>query len=116
MTQPRPTPRTMKKVAFSILLSLCGLTAGLSQPSPLYRNDGIVNVPPQIAPQINATNFVNNGVFNINFTGTATFRGLGVLQLYTTSNTRNYTNRGAMSANTGFKFDLFAQNGNSNGT
>src|SRR5690242_20368229 len=101
MTQPRPMSRTMKKVAFSLLLSFCGLSAGLSQPSPLYRNDGVVNVPPQIAPQVNASNFVNNGVFNINFTGASTFRN-GSLQLFVTANTRNYTNNGAMAANTGF--------------
>ena len=64
-------------------------------------NNGIVDYPVNVnsPPVIDATNFVNNGTFIINFTT------LSVQPFYETSDTLNYTNTGLMMANTGFQFD-----------
>lgn len=70
-----------------------------AQPSSIYINNGSINAPPSAFPQVDATNFVNNGLFNI---------GLPValpLNLFTFSDVLNYTNTGVMACNTGFKFD-----------
>src|SRR5713226_3026419 len=48
------------------LLLLAG--SALAQTSGTYENDGQVLVPPYIAPNIDATNFINKGQFIINFT------------------------------------------------
>jgi hypothetical protein len=56
-----------------------------------YVNNGVVTVP----PVVNATNFINNNLFNV-------FLGLGTP--YETTSTRNYTNRGTMAADLGFRF------------
>lgn len=81
---------------FSLALAL---TAS-GQTAAFYINDGLVNCPPQYPPQIDATNFVNNNLFNINFTNIYI-----TLPIFDTSNTRNFTNRGRMLANTGFRLD-----------
>jgi hypothetical protein len=86
---------------------LCGLLA-LASARPalaadaLYENDGIVNYPLYVSspPVIDATNFVNNNQFIINFTALS-----DVQPFYETSDTLNYTNIGVMMANTGFQFD-----------
>jgi hypothetical protein len=86
---------------------LCGLI-GLAlcrsalATEPLYENDAIVNYPGNVSwpPMIDATNFLNNGEFIINFT---TFSMQ--TEFYETWNTLNYTNYGLMTANTGFQFD-----------
>jgi hypothetical protein len=75
-----------------------------------YVNDGVVLVPPQIAPQADATNFVNNNYFSINFTNLVILPSGQITILptyYSTSNTRNFTNNGVMVANGGFIFDWF---------
>jgi hypothetical protein len=71
-----------------------------SQTADFYVNDGVVNCPPQVPPQIDATNFVNNNFFSINFTS---FTENG--QNYQTANTRNFTNNGLMIGNSGYQFD-----------
>jgi hypothetical protein len=67
-----------------------------------YINDSILTYPGTVAypPAIDATNFVNNSYFVINFTTIA----FGT-ELFETSDTLNYTNNGFMVANTGFQFD-----------
>ena len=55
-----------------------------------YINSGVVTTP----PNVNATNFVNNGTISI-------FTSLP----FSTSNTENFTNRGAMSGSVGFQLD-----------
>ena len=79
-----------------LLLSLA--SANVHATSDFYVNDGVVLCPPQIPPQVDATNFVNNNFFNINFTNF-------VQQQYQTAGTWNYTNNGVMIANGGFRFD-----------
>jgi len=91
---------------------LCGLLAlALARTTfaadALYQNDGIVNYPAiqSSPPVIDATNFVNNGSFTINFT-TVDVATL-VQPFYETSDTQNYTNsdNGVMMVDTGFRFD-----------
>lgn len=89
---------------------LCGLVVAGAARATLgadatYQNDGIVNYPENIAtpPQIDATNFINNSQFIINFTALQ-----GTQPFYETSDTLNYTNRGLMMANTGFQFDNYS--------
>lgn len=73
------------------------LVAGAA--SDFYVNDSFINCPPQIPPQVDATNFVNNNYFSINFTN------LFSAQPYRMANVLNYTNNGYMVGNYGFQFD-----------
>lgn len=52
-----------------------------------------------VAPNIDATNFVNNGTINISTT-----------QPFDTSNTQNFTNSGSMSGSVGFRLDTAPRN------
>lgn len=85
---------------------LCGgLAAVLAAPAlgataDFYVNDAVVICPPQVAPQVDATNFVNKNFFSVNFTNLV-FN----TQLYRTANTLNFTNVSVMIANNGFQFD-----------
>src|SRR5436309_1194082 len=102
---------------YKVLAGLAGLllvNSAFTQAGANYRNDGFVIVPPLIAPNIDATTFVNNGQFVINFTnelfivlGRETELGVQA-DPYETQNTLNFTNLpGAfMSCNTGFRFDF----------
>jgi len=71
---------------------------------PSYINNAITSytVPPQVVPIIDATNFINNSSFNINFTATAQGQNI---ELYETDDTLNYTNNGLMTANSSFLLD-----------
>ena len=84
------------------LLSLLLARAALAT-DPLYQNDAVLNytVPGNPPPNIDATNFVNNNTFTVNFSS---------LVYYEPWNVRNYTNIGYMSANTGFTFDTQTTN------
>ena len=68
-----------------------------------YVNNAIVSYPgtDPYPPVIDATNFINNNSFTINFTSIS---GLGQ-PFYETWNTANYTNNGLLMANSGFQFD-----------
>jgi hypothetical protein len=98
----KPVNRLMK---WPLLCGLLGLA--LARPALaaadayVIPNNGIVSYPgtESYPPVIDATNFINNGTFIINFTA------LSDVQLYETSDTLNYTNGGVMMANTGFNFD-----------
>jgi hypothetical protein len=74
-----------------------------------YINNGIVSVtsPPTDPPQIDATNFVNNGLFAItnlnNGSLTPPFP-------YETWNTLNFSNRNRMVGDSGFRFDKYNPN------
>ena len=73
-----------------------------------YVNNGIVSYPgtQSYPPVIDATNFVNNGSFTINFTSIDVETSL-VQPFYETSDTQNFTNNGSgvMMTDTGFRFD-----------
>jgi hypothetical protein len=74
-----------------------------------YVNDAIVQAPPMVPPQIDATNFINHNVFIINFTnGEPTFYGAN-LPPYQMANTINYTNSSGaqMSFNSGWDAEAF---------
>jgi hypothetical protein len=93
--------------SFLCVLFVLALARSATAASALYENDGIVSYPgtESFPPVIDATNFVNNGTFTINFTTIP----LGQ-PLYETSDTLNYTNNGSMTANTGFDFDTQTTN------
>ncbi len=63
----------------------------VAQPTGTYVSPAFVNFP----PQVNATNFINSGVWNINTTP----------QPYKTFSTYNYTNTGTMNSSIGWQFD-----------
>jgi hypothetical protein len=90
----------MNRAFLSILLGLALTGSGWAQTADFYENDGIITCPPDIAPQIDAFNFVNVGVFSIDFTNITPNT-----ILFTTASTLNFTNRGFMSSNQGFEFD-----------
>ncbi len=81
------------------LLGLAFVRAALAA-DPLYENDSYLNytVPTQILPVIDATNFLNNNWFEVNFTASQGFLGPNA-ETYETEDTVNYTNNGTMVAN-----------------
>lgn len=91
---------------FKILVAslMLGLVA-----RPVVATDSIIApvgdyiAPPKIPLQVDATNFVINNYFSINFTN------FFQPQLYTTDNTLNFTNNGSIVGNTGFQFDWFGK-------
>jgi hypothetical protein len=93
--------RLINRVAFCGIFGLY-LAQQAVAASALYQNDTVVNYPKNtsIPPVINATNFVNNGTFIIDFTTNSV-----VQPFYETSDTLNYTNTGLMVCNIGFQFD-----------
>jgi hypothetical protein len=102
----------MKRLLLWILLSV--LVAPLALATTNYINNGVVSVmsPPMIAPQIDASNFVNNGLFYI----TNVYGNLVQPPLpYETWNTRNWTNANRMAGDSGFRFDYFDSVGGTNG-
>ena len=57
------------KYKFPVSCLLAGLTVLQAHAAAeFYVNDGVVLCPPQIPPQVDATNFVNNNYFDINYT------------------------------------------------
>ena len=101
--QNHPMKRMNRLPRFQFLCVLLVLSLARLSPAAdaLYQNDGIVNYPLNVSfpPVIDATNFVNNNSFTINFTT------VSASPFYETSDTINYTNNGLMVANTGFDFD-----------
>lgn len=101
----------MKCKLFVGLVGLLLANSAFAQAST-YRNDGFIIVPPLVAPNIDASTFVNNGQFVINFTNQPVppvYNELGFQpDPFETQNTVNFTNLpGAfMSCNVGFRFDF----------
>lgn len=96
MNPPNRLPRLLKLWPAVALLATLAAPSVSAQPAPFYINDGLVQAPPQVPPQIDAVNFVNNATFNI--------QGLLSTMPYATANTVNYTNRGVMASSSGFAF------------
>ena len=98
----------MRRLLLWTWLSL--LPASLALATTNYINNGTVNVvyPPGVAPQIDASNFVNNGIFYITNT-------LPPALPYESWNTRNWTNNAQMAGDSGFRFDYFDSVGQTNG-
>src|ERR1035437_3177808 len=91
----------MKRILFFGLLALALFPVAVRATSDTYENDGTVLSPPDVAPQIDATNFVNTGSFTVDLPLTLT------AEQYKTANTVNYTNTGTMSAEWGFDLETF---------
>jgi hypothetical protein len=80
-----------------------------------YINNGVVSIlsPPQSLPEIDASNFVNNGTFFVtNLNATSLFQPPLPFQSW---NTRNWTNSNRMVGDPGFSFDYFDTVGQTNG-
>src|SRR5258708_5295813 len=78
-----------------------------------YENAGLFSAPPEIPPNIDAVNFVNDGQFIINLTNQVWFwPPFQSPYPYEMQNTRNYTNSGGafMAFNTGLRIDTFNPN------
>jgi hypothetical protein len=96
------TTRFLKDMKCKFLVSILAVVlpvVAVAQTSAFYVNDSFVNCPPQIPPQVDATNFVNNNFFSINFTN------LFSAQPYRMASVLNYTNNAYMYGNYGFQFD-----------
>src|ERR1700728_1130403 len=84
---------------------LCGLLAfalvfPASAQQALYDNE--TPYAPSFPPTIDATNFLNNSTFTINFARSS------FLDLFETRDTLNYTNNGLITGNNGFLFDTYS--------
>ncbi len=106
----------MKRLLTSVLLAMGLPLAAMAQPGSLFENDGVINAPPDLPPQVDATNFLNKGTINLLLgSGFATVGGLQVETLtvppFDFSDVLNYTNNGTMTCDAGFRFDT-APSGN----
>ena len=104
-----PAQYSMKQKLFCGLLALALGPMAWSQTPDLYENWGLVQAPPEIAPTIDASNFVNHAEFYINFTNYVL--GLPVTTPpFETSSTLNYTNDygAVMSCNSGFRLENYS--------
>ncbi len=96
----------MKRVFLVGWLTFALARVALGQASSFYINNGQLNAPPSDVPQIDATNFVNNGLFNINLTPVFN-QGFNFNSgpAFDFSDTQNFTNTGSMFCNFGFLFE-----------
>ena len=111
MNRPEPIQRPkqfMKRLMkFPMFCGLLAMifsvaTAPIKAQDEYYVNNAILTFPgtEQYPPDIDATNFINNSEFIINFTT----EGI-VQQFYETWDTANYTNNDLLMVNGGFQFD-----------
>jgi len=88
----------MKRLNSSLLLAAALVPlAGRGDTIGTWTNGATIFFP----PQVDATNFINNGVINISTSSP-----------FDTSNTRNFTNNGTMIGSVGFRFDTAPRNSN----
>ena len=102
----------MKRLLLFVLLSVLGAPLALATTN--YINSGTVSIvsPPQVAPQIDASNFVNYGTF---FITNLYANGTAPPLPYETWNTRNWTNANRMAGDSGFRFDYYDSANDTNG-
>src|SRR3989442_439711 len=98
----------MKRLIFSALMG--GLLAQATWGATIntYTNNGSLVVPPNAPPQVDATNFLNNGLFSIDLVAYDTQISGGTIapnSLYNFYSTQNFTNRNQMFCRPGFRFD-----------
>ncbi|HVM50199.1 MAG TPA: hypothetical protein VMU04_19380 [Candidatus Acidoferrum sp.] len=95
----------MKRLLLLIVLSALSIPPARATTTNFINNDVLGYVyPPQIAPQLDVSNFVNNSIFNVtNIVPT----GSPIPLPYETYNTRNWTNANRMSGDSGWRFDYF---------
>ncbi len=93
----------MKRLILTGLAGLAMATVALGRTDPSYINN-IVQIFNVAAPNIDATNFINNSAFIVNTLDTNSFENASI---YATANTVNYTNFGVLASLEGFQFDTF---------
>jgi hypothetical protein len=91
----------MKPLCLPLILGMALAPVAASATINTYINNGVITSP----PQIDAINFVNNGIFSI-----------ATSQPFDTSNTLNFTNRGSMTGLIGWRFDHVNNAPGGNGT
>jgi hypothetical protein len=93
---------TWPVICLGLVLAWCRLA---SAADPYYINNSILSYPGTVdyPPVIDASNFVNNSSFTINFTTLSVDN-----EFFDTSDTVNYTNYGTMVVNAGFQFDTLS--------
>ena len=102
MTQTNRTENRFNRLMkWPLLCGLLGLALvrAASGQVLLYDNEGTVGPNPVT---IDATNFLNNGSFTVDFVESA------YLELYETLDTLNYTNNGTIIGNNGFQYDTYS--------
>jgi hypothetical protein len=96
----------MKRCFLLALLAVALALPLRGAPALFYVNDAVVQAPPQIPPQVDAINFVNNNFFSVTFTNldlqsdTLAYDAV----LFQPVDTLNFTNTGYMSVNPGINF------------
>src|SRR5882724_8705295 len=102
----RPANRLNRLMKWPLLCGLLGLALAnaASAQQWLYDNENYFAPAPQSVPTIDATNFLNNSTFIINWAPSFT----GQPRLFQTRDTLNYTNNGLMIGNNGFNFDTYS--------
>jgi hypothetical protein len=100
----------MKLLLLTSLMALAAPLWARAQPSNSFINVGTIDAPPDLPPQVYATNFVNSGTINIQLG--STFDTIGGLLVETItvppfdfSDVLSYTNSGTMTCDAGFQFD-----------
>jgi hypothetical protein len=93
-------------LALCLAFALNGSAAAAADSS--YVNNAIVAYPgtAPYPPQIDATNFINNNSFTVNFT--AINNSFLIQPYYESMDTLNYTNTGLLMVNAGFRFDTLS--------
>jgi hypothetical protein len=96
------------------LLSFALVHSAAAETSPIFINNSPMFAPPDIAPQVDATAFVNRSQFTVN-SGFYSFTAFDIIGIVTGGsvsydffNTLNFTNTGSgmMSGSPGFRFDF----------
>src|ERR1051326_5680002 len=87
-----------QKLILTMLALVSAVGPALGQPSQIWENWGSVQVPPDVAPQIDALTFWNHAGATFNIAGTALFK---------TADTLSYTNQGIMTGKPGFNFQTY---------
>src|SRR5258708_14864961 len=92
-------------LAFAFIAALVLPAAGA--PNLFWENTGSILCPPAVPPVIDAINFVNDrtAVLSINYATLGTIGNFESLPFFDTSDTLNFTNRGLLQVDTGWRFD-----------
>ncbi len=102
----------MKRLVLWIFLTVLVAPLALATTNYINNSQVLILSPPMIAPQIDASNFVNNGFFYItNLYADSVQPPLP----YQAWNTRNWTNANRMWGDSGFRFNYFDSVGQTNG-
>lgn len=95
----------MKCKFFLSLFAAALVQSSPAQTALFYVNDGVVQAPPGVPPNIDAVNFVNNNLFELSLGSFSLFLNS---QPFYTANTLNYTNFGTIVSDMGFNFSTYA--------